>query len=163
MELGHLGLATRCMVDLTKRSHPWVAAAIEVEMVRLGKAKVRFSGLLEFLTGGISQVSRKSNACLLFKHQQEMPLVEEMGFGAVMVGDFKMVQCTEPWTAETHGIPTVTMQLKVGSARLQLRIGHAQRFMLLFSEIFAWHVDLCWHLLKRAGSCTNGSRALQGW
>ncbi|BDA51590.1 hypothetical protein COCOBI_19-1460 [Coccomyxa sp. Obi] len=39
VELGHLDLAKRCMVELIKRCHPWANSAIKVEMVRQGKAK----------------------------------------------------------------------------------------------------------------------------
>lgn len=37
---GHFDLAMRCMVDVIKKCHPWVTAAIKVEMVRQGHTKV---------------------------------------------------------------------------------------------------------------------------
>ena len=40
LSLGKLDLACRCMVDIIRRSHPWVTAAIKVELVRQGHAKV---------------------------------------------------------------------------------------------------------------------------
>ncbi|BDA51589.1 hypothetical protein COCOBI_19-1450 [Coccomyxa sp. Obi] len=39
VESGRLDLAKHCMLDVIKRSHPWVTSAMMIEMVRLGKAK----------------------------------------------------------------------------------------------------------------------------
>ena len=40
MESGGTRLALHCTMMMIKDSHPWVAAVTEVEMVRLGEAKV---------------------------------------------------------------------------------------------------------------------------
>ena len=45
--LGKLDLACRCMVDVIRRSHPWVTASIKVELVRQGHAKVRAQACME--------------------------------------------------------------------------------------------------------------------